>query len=170
MRPITWGTAVALLGALAAAAPARGDKPGAADKKPVYDEKADAGAQIDAALAAAKKDNRRVLIQWGGNWCPWCVVLHRRFTTDPALVAALRDGYELVPVDVGHFDKHMELAKKYGADLKKNGVPYLTVLEADGKVVANEPTDPYETKGPAGEKGHDSKKLLAFLREHQARR
>ena len=167
MRPLLCLTSLLTLFVAAAWAD---DRPTAPDKKRVYDEKADARAQIDGALSAAKKGNRRVLIQWGGNWCPWCVVLHRRFESDPALSAALRDGYEVVPVDVGHFDKHMELARKYGAELKKTGVPYLTVLDADGKVVTNEPTDPYETKGPGGEKGHDSKKLLEFLRAHRAGR
>ena len=42
-------------------------------KKPLYDESADAKQQIAAALAKAKRENRRVLIQWGGNWCSWCI-------------------------------------------------------------------------------------------------
>jgi hypothetical protein len=40
-------------------------------KKPLYDEKADAKAQIEDALKTAKRDNRRVLIQWGAN-CAGC--------------------------------------------------------------------------------------------------
>src|SRR5262249_51297263 len=49
---------------------------------PIYDEKTDAQATIKDALASAKKENRRVLIQWGANWCPWCHRIHRAFETD----------------------------------------------------------------------------------------
>src|SRR5262249_48867721 len=53
-------------------------------------------------------------------------------------------------------------------DLKKNGVPYLTVLDVEGKVLANQATDPFETK-EEGKKGHDAKKLQEFLTTHQAK-
>ncbi len=59
--------------------------PGAAQPeqpKPIYDEQADATKQIADAVAKAKKENRRVLIQWGANWCSWCRVLHNTFQTD----------------------------------------------------------------------------------------
>ena len=137
-----------------------------ADPKPavkIYDEKADAKALIADALASAKRENRRVLIQWGGNWCSWCVLLHNRFTTDPALAKALRYEYDVVHVD----SKNAELIKKYGADVGKHGVPYLTVLDADGKVIANQETESFETK-EGGKNGHDPKKLLAFLEKHKA--
>ena len=72
-------------------------KPAAA-KKPAYDEKADAKADLANALAAAKRENRRVLIQWGGNWCPWCVVLHERFKSekDVGLKHAANDSLETI--------------------------------------------------------------------------
>ena len=42
--------------------------------EPIFDEKADASAQIAGALARAHKENRRVLVEWGANWCSWCQV------------------------------------------------------------------------------------------------
>jgi thioredoxin-related protein len=133
-------------------------------KKPIYDEKADAKVQIEAALAAAKRQNRRVLIQWGGNWCSWCLLLHDRLKSDKDLAKTLRYEYDVVLVDSNN---NKELAAKYGADLKKHGVPFLTVLDSDGKVLANEPTEPFETKTD-GKNGHDAKKVQAFLSTHVA--
>jgi thiol-disulfide isomerase/thioredoxin len=46
-------------------------------------------------------------------------------------------------------------------------VPFLTVLDSDGKVLANEPTEPFETKTD-GKNGHDAKKVQAFLSTHVA--
>jgi thioredoxin-related protein len=134
------------------------------DSKPtVYDEKADAKALIENALGAAKRENRRVLIQWGGNWCVWCVLLHEKCKTDKDLSKLLRYEYDVVYID----SKNQDLAEKYGADFKKHGVPFLTVLDADGKVLANQPTEPFETKVD-GKNGHDAKKILEFLTTHQA--
>jgi hypothetical protein len=40
-------------------------------------------------------------------------------------------------------------------------VPYLTILDAAGKVLVNQSTVPFETKED-GKNGHDSKKLQEF--------
>ena len=37
-------------------------------REPIFDEKAEGKEQIAAALARAKAENRRVLIEWGANW------------------------------------------------------------------------------------------------------
>jgi thiol:disulfide interchange protein len=149
-------------------------KPEAAQVQPekkapekVYDEGADARQQIDGAVAKAKKNNRRVLVQWGANWCGWCRMLHATFEGDKEVHKELQYEYDVVRVDVGHFDKNMELASGYGADLKKRGLPYLTVIGADGKVVTNQDTGELEAKGE-GAKGHDRAKVLAFLRGQEA--
>ena len=84
----------------------------------VYDETADAGKQIEAALAKAAKENQRVLIQWGGNWCPWCVKLHYTFKNDQAIARELMYEYVIVEIDIGRFDKNLDLVEKYKADIK----------------------------------------------------
>lgn len=144
--------------------------PGAAQPeqpKPIYDEQADASKQIEAAVARAKKENRRVLIQWGANWCSWCRVLHNTFQTDAKIRRKLLYEYDVVYVDIGKLDKNMELAASYGANLKDAGVPYLTILDGEGKVVTNQRTDDLEVKG-VKEQSHDPAKVLEFLEKHQA--
>lgn len=133
----------------------------------IYDETADAKTQIADALAKAKKENRRVLIQWGANWCGWCHLLHDTFETDAKIKRKLLYEYDLVLIDIGKWDKNMELAAEYGADLKGTGVPYLTVLDADGKVVRNQRTDELELKN-SEKPGHDVAKVLEFLENNQA--
>jgi thiol-disulfide isomerase/thioredoxin len=138
------------------------------EKKPdIYDEKADATQQIAAALARARKENRRVLIQWGGNWCGWCHLLHELCAKNKELGKKLLYEYDVVRVDVGHFDKHMDVAEKYGADLRKNGLPFLTILDAQGKVLANQETSSLEATID-GKPGHDPKLVLELLTAHQA--
>lgn len=142
--------------------------PAATKKESVYDESADAAKDIAVAVARAKKNHTRVLVQWGANWCGWCKMLHATCSSDKAIALELRNEYEVVRVDVGRFDKHMELAAKYGADLKKEGLPFLTVIGADDKAVANQETGSLELPKDAQAKGHDAAKVIAFLKANQA--
>ncbi len=140
----------------------------AANAKPaIYDEKASGAGLIETALAAAKKNNRRVLVQWGANWCPWCHLLHESMGKNTELKKELLYEYDVVLIDVGHMDRNMDLAAKYGADLAKSGIPYLTVLDASGKVITNQETGALESK-EAGKKEHDVHAVLKFLKDHQA--
>jgi thiol:disulfide interchange protein len=137
----------------------------AQEKPPVYDEKADARAQLAAALARAKTDNKRVLVQWGANWCGWCLKLHELCGSDARIRRKLQYEYEVVRVDVGRFDRNVELAEELGADFKGSGVPFLTVLDADGEPLVQQETGALEVPG---EPRHDPARVLAFLAEHQA--
>lgn len=134
----------------------------------LYDAKADAKLQIEAALAKAAKENRRVLLQWGFETCSWCHLLHDLCTTDRALSKKLMYEYVVVHVDIGKFDKNLELAEKYGSKVKTEGAPYLTVLAADGTVLANQETSSFEVKKEGGKPGHDAAKVLEFLTRHEA--
>ena len=135
-------------------------------KKPqadIYDPQADAKSQIAAAVARAGRDNRRVLIVYGGNWCGWCHKLHAVFNENKDIARTLLYEYEIVRVDIGKFDRNMEIANGYGADLKKAGVPFLTVLDGAGKPLANQETGTLE----AGQE-HDPAKVAAFLNKYKA--
>jgi len=151
-----------------APAPAAAKKPAAKPAAPVYDEQADARKDVAAAVARARKENRRVLIQWGANWCGWCKWLAATMQRDEELSHELLYEYDVLHVDVGRFDKNKDLAAELGAEFKS--IPYLTILGADGKAVVHSNTEPFEIKEPtqAGDH-HDPAKLLAFLKENQAR-
>lgn len=157
--------ATLLFALVPALSPARQEhqQQGTAPAHQVYDEKADAVLEVKTALTRARAENRRVLVVWGANWCSWCVKLADLCAKDKDVARELLYEYDVVKIDVGNFDKHMELAATFGADFKATGIPYLTVLAADGKVLANQETGALEQ----GEK-HDPAKVLAFLKQHQA--
>ncbi|MSR64129.1 MAG: DUF255 domain-containing protein [Planctomycetes bacterium] len=152
---------VTLLALLGLATPAFAQEP--AKHAPVYDEQADAAAELAAAKMRAAAENRRVLVVWGANWCHWCVKLHGLCESDAGVAKKLLYEYDVVRVDVGRFDKNMELAQSLGADFTQTGIPYLTILDGAGKVLANQETGALEL----GE-AHDPAKVIAFLAQHQA--
>jgi thiol:disulfide interchange protein len=133
----------------------------------IFDEAADGPSQIAAALARAKKENRRVLVEWGANWCVWCRRLHSLSRNDEGIRKELLYEYDVVLLDVGRFDKHVDLMKQYEVDLSKVGIPYLTILDSDGKLLANQETGSLELEDQAAQ-AHDPKKVLELLERHRA--
>lgn len=155
---------VALLSPVRSAWSFGGDEPSKKDKPHTYDEKADAKADIAAALVKAKKNNKRVLLMFGANWCGWCHKLHGVFESNSEIGKTLLYEYERVNIDIGKMDKNMDLVKKYGARAEKEGVPFLTVLDADGKAIANQETGALEEGDH-----HDPAKVQEFLNEWTAK-
>ncbi|MEU1600428.1 thioredoxin family protein [Streptomyces sp. NPDC005708] len=97
-----------------------------------YDPHAHAAAGITAALTAAKKDGRPVLIDFGADWCMDCRVLGARFL-EPGPAAILAK-YHVVTVDVGEFDRNLDIAARY-VNLQTSGIPALVVLDpASGRI------------------------------------
>jgi thioredoxin 1 len=96
----------------------------------LYRADANATDDINRALAAAAKAHKRVLLDFGGNWCIDCHILENAFH-QPRIAPVLNENFVVVHVDVGRYDKNLDIAKKYRIDLEK-GVPSLAVLSARG--------------------------------------
>ena len=99
-----------------------------------YDEHANADAAIAAAFDRAKKSHKRVLIDLGGNWCVDCVVL-ANFLQLPEMHRFMDAHYEIVSVDVGRFDRNLQIPARYGFTTRLKGVPTLLIATPDGKLV-----------------------------------
>lgn len=99
----------------------------------LYKTDANAAADIRRALVTAARQKKNVLLDFGGNWCIDCHVLENAFH-QPRIAPLLNNNYVLVHVDVGRYEKNLDLAKKYHVDLEK-GVPSLAVLSAQGMVL-----------------------------------
>jgi hypothetical protein len=91
----------------------------------------DAQQALDKALAEAKRDNKRVLIQLGGPGCGWCVVLSR-------FVDAHKNVFEQDYVYL-KIDTRMPGADAVTGRLRPDpsgGVPWIAILDADGRTLA----------------------------------
>jgi thiol:disulfide interchange protein len=104
-----------------------------ASPKHLYVADANPTADIAAALKTARREHKRVILNFGGDWCGDCQVLDIYLHQSPNL-ELLDKNFILVHVDIGHFDKNVDIPEKYGVPLKK-GVPALAVLDAGGKVL-----------------------------------
>jgi thiol-disulfide isomerase/thioredoxin len=112
-------------------------------RRDIYDVKVDARAQVAAATAKCKRDNKHVLLMFGGNWCGWCHKLHELLASNAELHKLLHDEYELVLVDT-EAPNAKELLKECTEGISGVGYPFLAVLDAEGKILTKQKTDPFE--------------------------
>jgi thiol-disulfide isomerase/thioredoxin len=131
LAAITLALAFAAGSALAAPAPKMAIRSYAELKAPIpppYDEKANADAALGRALKRAKANGKRVLIDLGGNWCGDCLVLSATMDR-PELRTFLNRHFEVVMVDVGQFDRNLQIPARYGFKDRLEGVPALLVVD-----------------------------------------
>lgn len=107
-----------------------------AETETLYDEQADARKLIAAAIKTASKPGKpakNIVLDFGANWCFDCHVLDDQMRK-PELAALIEKSFLVVKIDVGRFDKNVDLAQEYGVPVK-NGIPALAVLDSRGKVL-----------------------------------
>jgi thioredoxin 1 len=102
-----------------------------------YNERADAAADVQHAIAAAQVDHKKVLLVFGANWCPDCRALDKAMHGSSQHL--IESEFDVVQIDVGNFDKNLSLANLYGNPIAK-GIPAVVVVGARNQVL-------YSTKG-----------------------
>lgn len=132
--------------------------------KNVYDSTANAEQDIQNAIKAAKMENKRVLLMFGANWCPWCQRLHHLIETNERVNQYLHEHYELVLVDLGKRDRNMQIDKRYGSP-NKLGIPVFVILDSNGNQIHTQETGALEYPKGSAKKGHDPDKVMRFLKE-----
>ena len=96
----------------------------------IYDKSADAKVQVDKAAERAKKNDKRILLMFGGDWCGWCHKLHGLFASNREIARSSSNEYVLVTVDP-EAPNAAELLKKCKEALSKDelqkgvGYPFL---------------------------------------------
>jgi thiol:disulfide interchange protein len=89
----------------------------------------DAVADVNAALALAAVDKRPVLLNFGADWCVYCVMLEHIFRNRPVWPTITK--FHVVAIDV-EGNRTADVAKKYGVDPKTKGIPVLVALSPTG--------------------------------------
>jgi thiol:disulfide interchange protein len=123
----------------------------------IYPPPEQAQADLTAALKEAAAQHRRVIVDFGGNWCTDCHVLdsYMHDSTNQPLIDA---NFFVVHVNVGRKDQNLDIAERYGIPLQK-GVPAIAVLSSHGKLLYK------QTGGEFEDMRHmDSSALTEFLR------
>lgn len=122
-----------------------------------YDPKRDAARDIDDAVAEAKRTNRRILLEVGGEWCSWCHILDEYFDKHPDLTTLRDKNFVTVKINFSDENPNREVLARYGPI---NGYPHIFVLDSDGKFLHSQGTAVLESG-----RSYDLEKMTNFLRD-----
>jgi thioredoxin-related protein len=124
----------------------------------LYKPNEDASKQIDGAISRAAKEKKHVLLQIGGNWCPWCIMLHKFYADEPQIDSILKADYIVEYINFSKENKNLDVLAKLEFP-QRFGFPVLVILDTKGKRLHTQNTS-YLEEG----KGYNKAKVLDFLK------
>lgn len=124
-----------------------------------YDAKANAEKDIENLVAKAKKENKNIMIQAGGNWCIWCLRFNQYVQTTPELKKLVDDNYLYYHLNYSPENKNEKVFSKYGNPGDKFGYPVFIVLDQNGKMIHVQKSDVLEE-----DKGYSLEKVKEFFK------
>lgn len=128
-----------------------------------YNENQDPRGDIRKAIATAQKENKNVLMQFGGNWCPWCLRFHALVNGVPSLDSLMKENYVYVLVNIPHEKEKRDfsLFREYQYP-NRFGYPVFVILDKTGHQIHIQDSDAFEHPNPEV-KGYDTTKVKRFL-------
>ena len=110
--------------------------------KKVYDESINPIEQIDQAIVKAKAEDKFVICQVGGNWCPWCLRFANFISNDSTISKIIEENFVYIHVNYNPRKSEGEAKAQQAAALMKRlnnparfGFPVFVVLDTDGNVI-----------------------------------
>jgi len=124
----------------------------------VYNEITVTPSMVEDAHKKAQAENKFLMIEFGANWCSDCMALARNMEQGQTR-NYIRDHFIVLKVDVGQFNRNLDIAKSLGVDLNK-GIPTAVFFAPDGKRVGATNKGELEPSAKYG-----TQQIYGFLKE-----
>jgi hypothetical protein len=132
------------------------------EAKKLYDPALDGMEQIKDAITSAKTSGKNVLIQYGGNWCPWCIKFDGFCRADPEILKVIGDNY--IPVKLNYSPENKnETANIYLGNPVRFGFPVFIIIDGKGRVLHIQDSSLLEEG-----QGYNQQKVIRFFRNWTA--
>lgn len=125
----------------------------------IYNPTADAKADIASAVKKAQNEGKNVLIQVGGNWCPWCIRVHKFMDDDAEIKSYVAANYVFILVNYSKENKNEEVLKSLG-NPGRFGFPVFVVLNSKGETIHIQDSSFLEDG-----KSYSKNKIMGFLKQ-----
>ncbi len=123
-----------------------------------YHPKENAETKIKELIAQAKKENKNIILQAGGNWCIWCLKFNNFVNETPELKEIVDENYLYYHLNFSPENKNVKTFAKYGNPGEKFGYPVFIVLDKDGKQIHTQDSEVLEEG-----KGYSLEKTKEFF-------
>jgi thioredoxin-related protein len=123
----------------------------------LYNPSADAKTDITNVVAIAKKENKHVFLQIGGNWCGWCIAFDKKVNENEELKKIINENYVVYHLNYSKENTNSEILKDLGFP-QRFGFPVFVILDAEGNRLHTQ-NSAYLEEG----KGHSAEKVKEFL-------
>jgi len=112
---------------------------------------------LKIVLTQAKKENKHVFVQIGGNWCVWCARFNDFVAKDVKLDSAMNKNFIVYHMNYSPENRNPAVLKKFGYP-QRFGFPVFVMLDAKGKRLHTQ-NSAYLEEG----KSYSSRKILEFF-------
>ncbi len=106
----------------------------AQETKKLYDPSLDGMKQIKDAVSLAAKEGKHVLIQYGGNWCSWCIKFDAFCKSDTSITRIIAANYIPVKLNYDPANKN-DAANSYLGNPSRFGFPVFIIVDGKGNVM-----------------------------------
>ena len=123
-----------------------------------YNPEADVAASISQGLTQAKTENKQLLLQIGGNWCPWCTKFHKLCSSDQDIRTLMNKNYISITVNYSKENRNLATLKRLEYP-QRFGFPVFVILDKDGKRIHTQ-SSAFLEEGDS----YSKKRVIEFLR------
>lgn len=123
-----------------------------------YNEEENAEDKIAGLVKQAKKENKNIILQAGGNWCIWCLRFNNFVQTTPELKETVDKNYLYYHLNYSPNNKNEKVFTKYGNPGEKFGYPVFIILDKNGKLIHTQDSAVLEEGS-----GYSTEKVKEFL-------
>jgi len=108
-----------------------------------YDEKVVDSLQLDEFIDLSISRGKQPVVIFGGNWCPDCRILEGTLAM-PTIKKFLQQHYQVMHIDIGRYDRNMELMDHLNIESKK-GVPRVVILDLEKNIMNSSTSSEWTT-------------------------
>lgn len=112
---------------------------------------------LQAAVVKAQQENKRIILDIGGEWCSWCLLMDKFLAANADLKNLRDENFVWLKINFSPENENKEFLATY-PEIK--AYPHLFILEKDGKFLHSQDTAELE----AGE-SYNLQKFTDFLKK-----
>jgi thiol:disulfide interchange protein len=124
----------------------------------IYDPARDPANDLEQAILKAQKENKRIMLELGGDWCIWCRYMDDFYASHADILQVRAENYVLVKINVSEENSNDDFLSDFPAP---GGYPHIYILDSDGTLLHSQDTVELEDGGSS----YVPEVFMAFLKK-----